>query len=67
MENKQNIVTRLKSLLNVTRAGVDITDLTLNEAQDKVTIHFINRCCKEVDIAGDSGIAIIKDVISKLQ
>lgn len=66
MENKQNIVTRLKLLLNLTRAGEDIKDLVLSDTQETVTIRFNNGCCRVVNIAGDSGIAIIRDVISKL-
>lgn len=66
MENKQDIVKRLKLLLMATRAGSNIEDLDLNERQDKVTIIFRHGGSRQVDIAGDSGIAIIKDVISRL-
>lgn len=66
MENKENIVMRLKLLLKVTRAGSTIEDLILNDKQDMVIIQFDNGSSKKIDIAGDSGIAIIKDVISRL-
>ena len=66
MENKENIVMRLKLLLKVTRAGSAIEDLILNDKQDMVIIQFDNGNSKKIDIAGDSGIAIIKDVISRL-
>lgn len=66
MENKQDIVKRLKLLLIATRAGSNIEDIVLNEKQDKVTITFIHGGSRQVDIAGDSGIAIIKDVVSRL-
>ena len=38
MENKEEIVARLKLLLMATRAGSNIQDLKLNEAKNKVTI-----------------------------
>lgn len=40
MENKEDIVKRLKLLLISTRAGSNIADLILNEKEDKVTILF---------------------------
>ena len=40
MENKEEIVKRLKLLLIVTRAGSNIADLILSEEQDKVVILF---------------------------
>ena len=40
MENKEEIVARLKLLLMATRAGSNIQDLKLNEAKNKVTIVF---------------------------
>lgn len=66
MEDKQDIVRRLKILLVATRAGSDISDLILNDNQDQVAIKFKNGGVRLVDIAGDSGIAIIKDVVKRL-
>ena len=65
-ENKESIVARLKLLLTATRAGSDIEDLILNERQDKITILFETGYTREVNIAADSGIAIIQDVIKHL-
>ncbi len=65
MENKEDIVKRLKLLLMSTRAGSNIEDLVLSENQDEVTIIFKQGGKKYINIAADSGIAIIKDVISK--
>lgn len=65
-ENKEIIVTRLKQLLNATRAGAAIEELILNERQDKITILFETGCTKEVNIVADSGIAIIQDVVMEL-
>lgn len=66
MENKEEIVKRLKLLLMVTRAGSNIADLILNQNQDQVTILFRQGGRREVNIAGDSGYAIIKDVINAI-
>lgn len=66
MEDKIEIVKRLKALLIKTRAGSDIEDLILNSTHDKVTIQFKTGHKIQADIAGDSGIAIIHDVIKML-
>lgn len=66
LENKEEIVLRLKLLLMVTRAGSDIADLALDEDQKKVSIVFKTGYRREANIEGDSGIAIIKDVMKFL-
>lgn len=66
MEDKEDIVKRLKNLLLVTRAGSDIEDLVLSENQDMVTILFNEGGTMNINIAADSGIAIIKDIICRL-
>lgn len=66
MENKEDIVKRLKLLLISTRAGSNIADLILNEKEDKVTILFRHGGIREVNIAGDSGYAIIMDVMKAI-
>ena len=66
MENKEEIVKRLKMLLVVTRIGDNIEDLVLSENQDMVRIQFKQGGHSDVDIAGDSGYAIIKDVLGRL-
>ena len=64
MENKEEIVVRLKLLLMATRAGSNIQDLKLNEAKNKVTIVF--KAGGVVNIIGDSGYAIIMDVMKHI-
>ncbi|MFG6393826.1 MAG: hypothetical protein K1W24_06535 [Lachnospiraceae bacterium] len=66
MENKEKIVNALKDVLVLTRAGADILDLVLDKAQSKITIVCKNGHFKNVSIEADSGLAIIKDVISGL-
>lgn len=66
MENKEEIVARLKLLLMATRAGAYIEKMTLSDDEKKVQIMFDSGCTRDVNIAGDSGIAIIKDVVKAL-
>ncbi len=64
-ENKSEIVQKLKELLQITRAGSGIKDLILNEQEDCVTIVYAGGS-KQVDVTGDSGIALIRDVIKRV-
>lgn len=64
-ENKDMIVGYLKPLLQCTRAGSNIKDLVLNDREEYVTIVFEGGT-KEVPVMGDSGIALIQDVIKCL-
>lgn len=66
MENKQEIVFRLKLLLKITRAGSGIEDLLLDESQREVTIVFEGGYKRKVNIEGDSGYAIIQDVMKAI-
>ena len=66
MENKEEIVMKLKILLKSIRAGSDIADLILHQNQEAITILFRNGWTRKVDIAADSGYAIILDVMKAL-
>lgn len=66
MENKKEIVARLKLLLAATRAGSNIEKLVLSEDERSVTIQFKAGGSRTVNIDADSGIAIICDVIEGL-
>lgn len=63
MEDKKDIVARLKLLLIATRAGSNIEDLLLSEDEQFVTIMFKEGGSRKVNVAGDSGYAIILDVM----
>ncbi len=65
-ENKQDIVSKLSTLLKATRAGSGIDKLELTADEKEVRITFKSGFGKSVNVAGDSGIALIKDVISRL-
>ena len=66
MENKEEIVMKLKILLKSIRAGSGIADLILHQNQEAITILFRNGAAREVNIAADSGYAIIMDVLKAL-
>ena len=66
MENKEEIVMKLKILLKSIRAGNGIADLILHQNQEAITILFRNGATSEVSIAADSGYAIIMDVMKAL-
>ena len=66
MEDKKEIVMLLKHLLRATRAGEDIEQMELSDNGEKVRITFSNQYIKDVNIAMDSGIAIIMDVAKAL-
>lgn len=67
MENKEEIVMRLKLLLTATRAGEDIDKMELTEDQHFVVIHWKSGCTRKVNIEADSGIAIIDDVLHAIR
>lgn len=66
MENKKEIVMRLKLLLTATRAGSGIGELLLSEDQATVTVRFLNGGEKKVNVECDSGIALVRDVLRAL-
>lgn len=66
MEDKKEIVDLLETLLKATRAGNNVLALRLNEKQNKVKILFWSGGEREVNIDGDSGDAIIRDVMAML-
>ena len=67
MENKKEIIEKLKDLLVTTRAGCDIEDLIYSKEKETVTILFHNGTKKIANIAYESGYAIILDVMKVLQ
>ena len=66
MEDKKEIVMLLKHLLKATRAGADIRQMELGADGETVRITFNNQCARDINIACDSGIAIIVDVARAL-
>lgn len=63
MEDKQKICDLLLPLLQATRAFRDLDDLEYIQDQDCVLLTFANGNVCRVNVAMDSGIAMIRDVI----
>ena len=65
MENKQNILDCLLTAIQATRAGHDVTALRYDADKELVYVDFESgpngRC---INVAMDSGIAMLKDVIN---
>ena len=66
MENKQLILDSLADALRQTRKYDKLANLELNPETEIVTAHFMDGM-KVIDVACDSGIAMIKDVIRGLE
>ena len=65
-ENKELIVMELCTLLKHTRAGDDIKDLVYDEEHE--TVEIIGDSYRTLaNVACDSGIALIKDVLRKIE
>ena len=63
MENKQLICDRLLECLYLTRQLYDLIDLDYIEEKELVVAHFEGGGKKEINVACDSGIAMIRDII----
>lgn len=57
----------LKHLLQATRAGKEIEQMELGNNGETIQITFSNQCVRDVNIACDSGIAMIMDVAKALR
>lgn len=64
MENKKVIVAYLKMMLKHTRAGSYIDQMSLSDDETVVEVSFLNGGTRKINVACDSGIGIIKDVLS---
>lgn len=66
VENKTRIAEELASLLQGTRAGENVGKIEVSEDQTTAHIHFRFGSLKDVNIEGDSGIAMIVDICRAL-
>lgn len=66
-ENKRLICDRLLEVLYLTRQCSDITDLDYIEDEELVIAHFEGGHSKAVNVACDSGFALILDVVNALR
>lgn len=65
MENKQDILDFLLPALQLTRACEDLCSLEYDEEMEIVTATFANGS-RKINVAMDSGIAMIRDVLAHI-
>ena len=65
-EDKQLICNKLLECLRVTRGLSDVVDLAYSAEKETVTATFDNGHKKTVNVALDSGTAMIQDIIRKI-
>ena len=66
MENKAQICDKLVDVLRLTRALHDLVDLDYIDEEELVIAHFENGRCTTINVACDSGIAMIRDVVNAI-
>lgn len=65
-EDKQNILNLMLPALRETRALSDLSTLEYDEEAEIVKATFISGFSKNVNVAADSGIAMICDVLARI-
>lgn len=66
VENKQRILDLLLKTLQATANAADIASLTYDAERESVTVKFENGGSRIVNVAMDSGTAMIRDVMANL-
>ena len=66
MENKQLILNFLVLVLHQTRDASDVADLIYDPEKETVTVFFTQGGSRTVNVAMDSGVAMIRDVMKGL-
>lgn len=64
--SKRELIKRLNYLVKCTIAGEEVKILRLSKDENTVKIIWKSGCCTNVNIECDSGMAIIRDVCSKI-
>lgn len=65
-EDKQRICSALAPVLRLTRRLDDLVSLHYDPKTEKVEATFLNGSVKRVNVAADSGIAMIRDIIQQI-
>ena len=65
-EDKQAICTALCAALRLTRAGCDIEYIEYDRENEKAIVYYSDRLPVEVNVACDSGRALIYDIICEV-
>ena len=66
MENKKRICAMLLPVLQETRAGCDLFDIRYDPDTETVELVFTAGYKRKIDVAADSGLAMIKDIVHQL-
>ena len=66
MENKSIICQLLLSAVRSTRAGSDVDAIIYDDEQEVATIYYDNGYSKAVNVACDSGIAMMRDILEAI-
>lgn len=66
MENMQEICDRLLWVLEATRGGADVVSLEYVEDSEIVIVLYASGFKKRVNVAYDSGVALIRDVMRNI-
>ena len=66
MENKEKICKKLYETLFETAKFIDLKDLRYDRERDIVIAEYENGFTKEINVKGDSGWGVIKDVIKNI-
>lgn len=65
-EDRQLICMRLTEVLQLTRALWDLEELVYDDKKGAVRAYFANGGGKTANVAGDSGVAMIKDILKQI-
>lgn len=66
MENKQEILDLLLKAVQATRAGDNVTMLEYDAEKEMVYVYFDGHIGRKINVACDSGIAMIRDVMNHI-
>ena len=66
MENKQKICDLLAETLRATRNAWDVKSLTYDKEKEIVEVRFVGGWNRRINVAMDSGTAMIRDIVNHL-
>lgn len=66
MEDKQEICNLLTATLQATRDGADVVEIIYDEEHEIVTVLFESGGRRLINVAMDSGTAMIRDIMGRL-
>lgn len=66
MENKQKICDLLLLTLQATHNAADVLSIVYNGGSEEVTVTFVSGGKRNINVAMDSGTAMIRDIMANL-